>query len=410
MTPLSVSRLFIILSMQRLTHQTSMFSQLKKGPLKVSVIGSGNWGTCIARIIADNVRQSYIFDNSVRIWVHSDSMFGDERLVDVMVRDRENKLYLPGYVLPDNLLCLSDMEEVVSDADLLVFVLPHQFVRRVCESMKGFVKSTCRGISLIKGFDVEDGRPVLFTDVIESILGIDVCMMSGANVANDIAREQFSETTVGYRSQDMASIWQQLFDKPYFKVNCVPDVVGVQLCGAVKNIIALSAGFCEGLGLGTNTKSAIIRIGVEEMKLFGLLFFDGIMEETFFDSCGFADVITTCFGGRNLRCAAEFTRRGGRKNTSWDDVERDLLNGMKMQGHLTCAEVYEVLSHNNLCEHFPLFTATYDVAFGDRDVNDFLSTFKQLAVRPARLAEECHEGQLPHSLRDLKLSLRSEHS
>ncbi|KAH0480336.1 MAG: uncharacterized protein KVP18_000777 [Porospora cf. gigantea A] len=397
--------------MMPLVQKTSMFSQLRKGPLKVSIIGSGNWGTCIARIVAENVQQSYIFDNDVKIWVHADLTHEGEQLVKVMQRDRENKMYLPGYKLSDNLICLSDIVETVKDADLLVFVLPHQFVTAVCDSMVGHVKPTCRGISLVKGFHVEHGRPVLFTNIIENILGIDMAMMSGANVANDIARGEFSETTIGYKGADMAAIWQQLFDRPYFKVNCVPDVDGVQICGAVKNIIALSAGFCEGLGLGTNTKSAIIRIGVEEMKMFGLLFFEGILEETFFDSCGFADVVTTCFGGRNVRCAAEFTRRGGRKSTSWEEIEGDLLGGMKMQGHLTCEEVYSVLKHNGLCDYFPLFTATYAVAFGDLDATEFLTAFKTSETRPAKNADECHEGVIPPALRDLKLSLqRSERS
>eukprot|EP00920_Eleutheroschizon_duboscqi_P024528 GHVT01060916.1.p1 GENE.GHVT01060916.1~~GHVT01060916.1.p1 ORF type:complete len:201 (-),score=39.84 GHVT01060916.1:468-1070(-) len=178
---------------------------------------------------------------------------------------------------------------------------------------------------------------------------------------------------------------------PYFRVSGVPDVAGVEVCGAVKNVVALAAGFCDGLGLGTNTKSAIIRLGVEEVKLFATMFFDGITQETFFESCGLADVITTCFGGRNVRCAKEFVVHGGRK--TWEQIETEFLDGQKLQGTLTTKEIYEVLEANGVTKMFPLFKATYRVAFEGAPPSTILSIFEDETPPPLRDSEtysRCH--------------------
>lgn len=241
------------------------------------------------------------------MWLHEED-FNGRKLTEVINETRENPKYLPKFVLPGNLIATPDLQTHAKSADLIVVVLPHQFVERVCEQMRGHVKAGARAISLVKGIQIKDGRPALFSTIISDILGVPCAMLSGANVANDIAREDFSESTLGYLEgdKDSAAVWQQLFDTPYFKINGVPDVAGVEVCGAIKNVVALAAGFCDGLKYGTNTKAAIIRIGVEEMRLFATHFFEGILEDTFFDSAGYADVITTCFGGRVLYLLRQF--------------------------------------------------------------------------------------------------------
>merc|ERR1711920_908276 len=118
------------------------------------------------------------------------------------------------------------------------------------------------------------------------------------------------------------------------------DIAGVELCGALKNVVALGAGFCDGLGYGGNTKAALIRIGLQEMKAFIRYFYPDVKDATFLESCGVADLITTCYGGRNRKCAEAFAKTG----KSWDVIEKELLNGQKLQGTLTAKEVHEVLS------------------------------------------------------------------
>jgi glycerol-3-phosphate dehydrogenase (NAD+) len=126
------------------------------------------------------------------------------------------------------------------------------------------------------------------SEYINRTLGIECSSLSGANVAEGVAKEQFSETTVGYNPDDFesAQLFQSLFDTPWFRVNAVADVAGVEICGSLKNVIALAAGFCDGLGYGSNTKAAIIRIGMYEMRKFATLFYKDTIDEVFWDSAG----------------------------------------------------------------------------------------------------------------------------
>lgn len=167
---------------------------------------------------------------------------------------------------------------------------------------------------MIKGVDSSPkGGLVLVSNLISQILSIDVSVLMGANIANEVAQEMFCEATIGYKNKEYAERFKLLFDTPHFRINCVRDVEGVELCGALKNIVAIAAGIVDGLDLGENTKAAIIRIGLAEMKRFIDLFApinESERWETFFESCGVADLITTCFGGRNRKLAEAHVRTG----------------------------------------------------------------------------------------------------
>ncbi len=145
---------------------------------------------------------------------------------------------------------------------------------------------------------------------------------------------------------------------PYFRVDCIPDPAGVELAGALKNVIALAAGFCDGLGLGSNSKAAILRIGLLEMKKFAAMFYPNTIEETLWNSAGVADLITTAFGGRNRKCAEAFVRTG----KGWIELERSMLGGQKLQGVQTCRDVHAFLTGKGAKKEFPLMVAVYEIA------------------------------------------------
>jgi len=333
----------------------------------VTVVGSGNWGMAIAKIIANNTKRHPEFEDALTVWMFDEEIQhkGTKRkLSELFNETKENVKYLPGVTLPAHVKAEPDIKKAVVNADILVWVLPHQFVPRTVQSM-GPVKEGCVSVSLIKGgLELEGGKLGLCSDTLRKLLGHPVAVLMGANVANEVAAGEFCEATLGCKTQEHQAVLSKVFDCPTFRVNVVDDIPGVELCGALKNVVALGAGFCDGLDYGGNTKAALIRIGLQEMKLFIRHFYPEVKDSTFLESCGVADLITTCFGGRNRKCAEAFVHSRGCKG--WEQIEKDLLGGQKLQGTLTAQEIYPVMQNHKLCEKLPLLTTIYQVAFEDK--------------------------------------------
>ncbi|WVN88128.1 glycerol-3-phosphate dehydrogenase (NAD(+)) [Cryptococcus depauperatus CBS 7841] len=335
------------------------------GHEKVAIIGSGNWGTAIARLAGINTKKhNDVFDDSrVPVWVFEEQFEG-RKLTEIINETHENKKYLPDIKLPDNIVAVPDLLEAVKEATALVFVTPHQFLGKILDELEGHVKKDAKAISLIKGVEVKEANIYLFADVIEKRLGISTSALSGANIANEVAKDTFSETTVGYRTEEEGKLWQMLFQTDKFKVQLIDDVTGVSLCGALKNIVAVAAGICDGLGYGSNSKSAIMRIGLLEMKYFCQEFFRDVKEESFLqESAGVSDVITSCLSGRNYRVAVEFVRQ----KKSFDELEVEMLNGQKLQGIHTAKDVHNFLSARKQSRVYPLFDKVYQIAWEGLD-------------------------------------------
>ncbi|KAL1932450.1 hypothetical protein VTP01DRAFT_8128 [Rhizomucor pusillus] len=327
--------------------------------LKVAIIGSGNWGSAIAKVVGENVQKhSAAFEELVRVWVFQEQIDG-RNLTDIMNEEHENTKYLPGVKLPKNLKAIPDVREAAQDADILLFVLPHQFVYKTCESLRDVISGQCIGITLTKGLDFRENNIQLFSEEISKILNIRCAALSGANLANEVAEERFGETTIAVKDPKDGEIFYKLFHTKYFNVAVIEDYTGLQICGALKNVVALGAGFCDGLKYGNNTKSAMIRRGLLEMRKFGKTFFGGVHTETFFESCGIADLITTCAGGRNRRVAEAFIN----SDKTIDQIEQEMLNGQKLQGATTAQEVHNFLVARNMTKEFPLMTAVYKVVY-----------------------------------------------
>ncbi|KAF9438078.1 glycerol-3-phosphate dehydrogenase [Entomortierella beljakovae] len=325
---------------------------------KVAIVGSGNWGSAVAKIIGGNVRRFNHFAQEVKMWVFEETING-QKLTDIINTKHENVKYLPGIQLPSNVVACPDLLETCRDATMLVFVVPHQFVASICRQLQGRIRANCRVISLIKGVDVNENGFRLITDMIQEALNVPTCVLSGANIANEVAEERFCETTIGYRNRHDGELFKQIFHTLNFRVNIVEDVVGVELCGALKNIIAIGGGLVDGLKLGDNTKAAIIRIGLYEMRKFSQMFYKDVRDATFFESCGVADLITTCAGGRNRKVAEAHVVTG----KSFDQLEKEMLNGQKLQGTSTAKDMYNILSKKGLCHEFPLMTVIYRICY-----------------------------------------------
>lgn len=411
---------------------------------KVTVVGSGNWGSTVAKIVAENARDHpHLFEPEVRMWVyeeevvipkdskHYDPEVGDkpQKLSEIINKYHENVKYLPGIRLPENLVAKPSLVDAATDASVLVFNLPHQFIGNACRELSGKIVPFARGISCIKGVNVTDDGISLFSEWIGEGLGIYCGALSGANIATEIANEKWCGTTIAYdpppldqsRTPSRPSTpgtqspalggaggppnlaqlnmldlqhkdargrrskvkltpvpaeyppldhdtFKHLFHRPYFHVRMVSDVAGVSLGGALKNIVALAAGFVVGRGWGDNAKSEIIRVGLLEMINFGKEFFGGaIRSQTFTEeSAGVADLITSCSSGRNFKCARMAVERG----VTVQEIEKTELNGQMLQGTSTAHEVHSFLKAKGMQKKYPLFETVCGILEGRYSVDD----------------------------------------
>uniref|UniRef100_A0AAY4A231 Glycerol-3-phosphate dehydrogenase [NAD(+)] n=1 Tax=Denticeps clupeoides TaxID=299321 RepID=A0AAY4A231_9TELE len=313
---------------------------------KVCIIGSGNWGSAIAKIVGSNAANVPTFEKTVNMWVFEEMVNG-RKLTEIINTEHENVKYLPGHKLPPNVVAVPDLVDAVKEADILIFVIPHQFIGKVCDTIKGHIKADAVGMSLIKGVDEGPDGLKLISDVIREKLGIIMTVLMGANLANEVAEEKFCETTIGCKSKELGPVLKELMQTANFRVTVVEEADVVEICGALKNIVAVGAGFCDGLGYGDNTKAAVIRL----------------------ESCGVADLITTCYGGRNRKIGEAFAKTG----KSIEQLEKELLNGQKLQGPATASEVNHILKYKSLTDKFPLFTAVHQICFEAHPVQEFIS-------------------------------------
>jgi len=175
--------------------------------------------------------------------------------------------------------------------------------------------------------------------------------MTGANIANEVAEKVFSEATIGSRDDKHNEIIRQLIDTPVFRLRFYPDVEIIEMLGALKNIVAMLAGFSEGLKAGFNTRAAVIRLGFREMINFCRLYKQESTPDIYLESCGIADLIASALGGRNYNGAKKMAET----NKSLKDIEKEDLNGQSLQGPGTAKEVYRYLQAKNLLDQYPLF-------------------------------------------------------
>uniref|UniRef100_A0A673YHD8 Glycerol-3-phosphate dehydrogenase [NAD(+)] n=1 Tax=Salmo trutta TaxID=8032 RepID=A0A673YHD8_SALTR len=308
---------------------------------KVCIVGSGNWGSAIAKIVGHNAKGSNRFDPIVNMWVFEEMIDG-KKLTEIINTEHENVKYLPGHKLPKNVVAVPEITEAVKGASVLIFVIPHQFIGRLCDQMKPHITQGTIGISLIKGIDEGPEGLKLISDIIREKLEIEVSVLMGANIANEVADEKFCETTIGAKNEANGHIFKELLQTPNFRITVVQESDTVELCGALKNIVAVGAGFCDGLGFGDNTKAA---------------------------SCGVADLITTCYGGRNRKVAEAFAKT----SKSIEELEAEMLNGQKLQGPQTSAEVFKILKKRDMINKFPLFASVYQICFEGKAVQEFIT-------------------------------------
>lgn len=363
---------------------------IPKGPWRAAAVGSGSWGNTVAMLVAENTAGRKDWNSEVRMQIFDEIVLTEQdmygirqmqeegngtaitvpagsfgtKLSQIINTQHENVKYLPGVKLPENLVAEPDMEAAIADADLVVVGVPDQYIVPTCQKMKPFLKKSARLILLAKGVEFHKGRLLPVTEVVAHELEFpvsQVCCLMGANIAKEVAFGQFSESTLGCQNKDDLKWLRPVITRPYFPVATVRNVEGPQMCGALKNVVAIGKGILDGLGMSSNTVAALMRIGMKEMKGFILEFFD-VPDLVFWESCCFADLITTCMSGRNQLVGAEFARRQG--TSSFETLEREMLDGQHLQGTITSVPVHQILKKKGWLTKYPLLEGVYQIVAG----------------------------------------------
>ncbi|MGY1886035.1 NAD(P)H-dependent glycerol-3-phosphate dehydrogenase [Blastococcus sp. SYSU DS0753] len=247
---------------------------------RAAVLGAGSWGTTFAKVLADA-------GCDVRLHARR------PELVDAITDTRENPDYLPGVRLPDRLRATVDPAEALDDADVVVLAVPSQSLRGNLTAWRELLPPDATLLSLMKG--IELGTTMRMSEVICEITGspaAHVAALSGPNLAREIAEEQPAATVIACSDPDRAAVLQAACHTRYFRPYTNPDVVGCELGGAVKNVIALACGIAEGLGFGDNTRASLITRGLAETARLGIAL--GAELTTFAGLAGLGDLVATC--------------------------------------------------------------------------------------------------------------------
>jgi glycerol-3-phosphate dehydrogenase (NAD(P)+) len=245
---------------------------------RISIIGDGGWGTALALLLLEN-------GHHVTVW----GPFPD--YIKSIETRRENELYLPGVKLPVELKWTSDREAAVEKADVVVLAVPTKFMRQVLSSFAGLLPDSCRVVSVAKGLDQQTHKRM--TQLAEEIIGhAPVAALSGPSHAEEVSRKIPTAVCVATASGEDARKLQKTFSNARFRVYTSDDVAGVELGGALKNIIAIGVGVSDGIGFGDNTRAALITRGLAEITRLGCAL--GAKQATFAGLSGLGDLIVTC--------------------------------------------------------------------------------------------------------------------
>lgn len=324
----------------------------------IAVIGAGGWGTAMAVTLAQKP------DVRVRL------LCTQEESGRQVIAARENVRLLPGVPIPDAVTITLSPEDALGGADCWLVAVPTAFLRPVSARLKPFVRADVAVVSLTKGIEIDTFRRP--TEILSETLGTDrLCVLSGPSHAEEVARGLPTSVVAAAPDTTVAAWVQKHVGGGRLRVYTNADPVGVELAGALKNVLGIAAGVCDGLGFGDNAKSALVARGVVEMQRFGVA--HGASPETFYGLAGVGDLITTCFSkhGRNRRVGERIAR---------GEQLADVLRGpMVAEGVFTARSVHERVTRAGL--YAPIFTGVYRVLYDGRPP---LEAVSELLDRPQK--------------------------
>ena len=317
----------------------------------ISIIGDGGMGTVLAMLLCEK-------NIPVRIWGY------DAKQLKQTERKRENKKFLPGYKLPQSLGFEPDDNKIMAGADLLVSAVPCQFMRQVWTRLKNYAPKNVPIVSVVKG--IENDTLLRPTQILTGILGEDIkyAVLSGPTIADELAKRLPATACAACGNEKLAKEIQQTFSTGWLRVYTNTDVGGVELAGAMKNIIAIAAGIIDGIKAGDNAKAALLCRGLAEITRMGIAL--GARPQTFAGLAGLGDLVTTCISpkGRN-RSFGERVGAGQAVKQAQQATESVI------EGIATCKSVCALARKYNV--EMPITQAVYEVLFENKPVEEAIT-------------------------------------
>ncbi|WP_054740502.1 NAD(P)H-dependent glycerol-3-phosphate dehydrogenase [Cellulosilyticum ruminicola] len=317
---------------------------------KITVIGAGGWGLALGLLLNEQ-------GNHITFWCY------DEKEKNDILQHRENKRCLPGIKIPLEITFTTDMQQALNDADVAIVAVPSKAIRSTAKMMQPFIPAKTIVVNVSKG--IEDETLMRLSQVLEDVLPNDVVVLSGPSHAEEVARHVPTTVVVSSNNMESAAKIQDLFMNKYFRVYTNEDLVGIELGGALKNVIALAAGIVEGIGYGDNTMAALITRGITEISRLGIAM--GGKPSTFAGLTGIGDLIVTCTSGhsRNRR-AGELLGQGFTIEEAMEKVN------MVVEGVPTTKGGYALMKKYNV--DMPILSAIYAALFDKVPVAETIDT------------------------------------
>lgn len=314
---------------------------------KIGIIGGGSWGTALAILLRNN-------NHDVDMW------FRNKEQVESIKETRENSKYLPNIKIPDEITISNDIEEVIYKKDIIVLAVATHGVRQVLQENKRLFKNDQVIVNVAKG--IENDTLSRISQIVEEILPKNpYAVLSGPSHAEEVVLNMPTTVVSASEEKSIAEYVQDTFMSPNFRVYTNPDVIGVELGGALKNVIALGAGISDGLGHGDNTKAALMTRGITEIARLGEKM--GANRITFAGLAGVGDLIATCTSMHSRNRRAGILIGKGMKT---DEVIKTV--GMVVEGIKTTKSAYELSKIYDV--KMPITNEIYEVLYGNKDVKN----------------------------------------
>lgn len=319
--------------------------------MKVGIFGTGAYGMSLASIINDN-------NMEITMW----TKFEDEK--DNLEKTRKNEVLLPNFKLPENIKLTTDIEECATSAELLIIVIPAAFVRDLVENLKKYITDNQHILIASKGIEQKTGL-FIHQIVDEKISTKNLAVISGPSFAKDIITKKPIGLSLATQSEKTEEVVRKTFENSYIKLRCTKDIVGTEICGSIKNVIALASGMLDGLNANDSTRALLLTEALHDME--EILNAFNADEKTVLSYAGFGDLLLTCTSIKSRNFS--FGKKVG-EGLSQDELEK-YLKETTVEGYYTLESIYQLLNDKQV--NIPIINLIYEIIKGNKKPESLLT-------------------------------------